>query len=41
MVKAEQQVQGTNVFVVGGIHPAAPARGGVVVMIVMGVVVMV
>jgi hypothetical protein len=33
--KAEQQVQSTDVFVVGGIHPTAPARGGTVM--VMGI----
>jgi metallophosphoesterase superfamily enzyme len=38
--KAEKQVQGTNVFVVGGIHPATPARRRVTV-VVMGVIVMV
>ena len=37
--KSKQQVQGTDVFVVGGIHPTAPARGGVVVVVVMRVVV--
>jgi hypothetical protein len=36
--KAEQQVQSTNVFVVGGIHPTAPARRRtVVVMVIMTV----
>jgi hypothetical protein len=38
--KAEQQVQGTNVFVVGGIHPTTPASRRVTV-VVMGVIVMV
>jgi metallophosphoesterase superfamily enzyme len=38
--KAEQQVQSTNVFVVGGIHPTTPARRRVTV-VVMGVIVMV
>jgi hypothetical protein len=32
----EQQVQRADVLVVGGIHPAAPAGGGVVVVIVRG-----
>jgi hypothetical protein len=36
--KAKQQVQSTDVFVVGGIHPTAPARRRtVVVMVVMTV----
>jgi hypothetical protein len=39
--EAEQQIQGTNVLVVGGVHPPAPARWGVVVVVVMGVIVMV
>ena len=38
--ETEQQVQSTNVFVVGGIHPATPARRRVTV-VVMGVIVMV
>jgi hypothetical protein len=38
--EAEQQVQSTDVFVVGGIHPATPARWRVTV-VVMGVIVMV
>jgi hypothetical protein len=33
--KAEQQVQGTDVFVVGGKHPTAPAFGGTVVIVVV------
>jgi hypothetical protein len=37
--EAEQQVQRSNVFVVGGIHPTTPPGGGVVVVIVMGVIV--
>jgi hypothetical protein len=32
--ESKQQVQGTNVFVVGGIDPAAPAVRGTVVVIV-------
>ena len=32
--ECKQQVQGTNVFVVGGVHPAAPAVWGTVVVVV-------
>jgi hypothetical protein len=39
--EAEQQVQGTNVFVVGCKNPTAPAHRGVVVVIVVGVIVVV
>jgi len=39
--EAEQQVHGANVFVVGGIDPAPPARWGMAVVVVMGVVVVV
>ena len=38
--KAEQQVQSSNVFVVGRINPALPARRGMVV-VGMGVIVVV
>jgi hypothetical protein len=34
MVKAEQQVQRTNVFVVGGIDPTAPTVMGAMVVVV-------
>jgi hypothetical protein len=37
--ETEQEVQGTNVFVVGGVDPTTPARGGVVIVVVMRVVV--
>jgi len=36
--KAEQQVQGTDVFVVGGIHPTTPARWCVTVVVVCMIV---
>ncbi len=36
--KSKQQVQGTNVFVVGGIHPTAPAVRGAMVIVVTVVV---
>ena len=39
--EAEQQVHGADVFVVGGIDPAPPARWGMAVVVVMGVVVVV
>ena len=39
--ETEQQIQSTNVFVVGREHPTTPARGRVVVVIIMGMIVMV
>jgi hypothetical protein len=39
--EAEQQIERSDVFVVGGIHPTPPAAGGVVVVVIVGVIVVV